>query len=395
MSARTIRTKIRHRPNGRWYVSVIDADGKEHAPGGYRLEREAKAARDALVADAKRQGYVAPDVLSVGEWLVGEWREMREHADISVNSRDVERIAVDAWIVPHVGSIELQKLTARDIDRLYARLRERGGRAGKPLRGKSVRNAHGVLSKALADAVRRGRLTASPMAGVDPPARDDSVERAAWSAEEVRTFLEVAAGDRLHAVWRLALVTGLRRGELTGLSWDDVDDASVKVSRQVLVRPRATSGTPRVYVRETTKTRRIRRVRFDASTSVALRAWKAAQNEERLAFGAAWKIDGGLGLEVPWIATEAHGYVVHPDTLLRRWKALVKSAGVTPISLHGARHSYAELALASGVRLDVVSRQLGHATISTTANVYTHDNDEAARQAADAVARAIEGGSGG
>jgi integrase len=99
-----------------------------------------------------------------------------------------------------------------------------------------------------------------------------------------------------------------------------------------------------------------------------------------------------LQIEAPWIVTEPDGNVVHPDTLLRRWKALVKVAGVTPITLHGARHSYAELALASGVRLDVVSRQLGHASISTTANVYTHDSDDAAAEAAGIVGHALEGG---
>jgi integrase len=106
-----------------------------------------------------------------------------------------------------------------------------------------------------------------------------------------------------------------------------------------------------VYVRETTKTRRTRRVRFDEATSAALRRWKADQSAERLAFDAAWKEHGGLGVDAAWIVTEPDGAVVHPDTLLRRWKVLVKAAGVTPIGLHGARHSYAELALSAGVRL--------------------------------------------
>jgi integrase len=75
--------------------------------------------------------------------------------------------------------------------------------------------------------------------------------------------------------------------------------------------------------------------------------------------------------------------VIHPDTLLARWKRLVRTAGVTPIGLHGARHSYATLALEAGVRLDLVSRALGHASIATTANVYSHDSDEAADQAAE------------
>jgi integrase len=127
-------------------------------------------------------------------------------------------------------------------------------------------------------------------------------------------------------------------------------------------------------------------------TATAIRAWKANQATERLAAGVAWRKAGGLGIEGPWVVTEPDGFTIHPDTLLKRWKGLVRVAGVTPIGLHGARHSYAELALSAGIRLDVVSRQLGHASIATTANVYTHDNDEQAREAAEIVGRAIEGG---
>jgi integrase len=379
-----MRTKIRRRPNGRWYLFVVDDSGREHAHGGYRTQREAKEAGRELVP-TKGRHYVAPSLTTLGDYLLGEWLESRQTADISPNSRDVERTIAEAWIAPYIGGISLQRLRPRDIDGLYRRLRD------QPLRGKSIRNAHALLSKALSDAVRRGYLASSPMLGVDPPARDDSVERTAWSGDEVRAFLAVAADDRLHGVWRLALMTGLRRGELLGLTWDAVEDLSLTVARQVLLRPRATSGTPRVYVRETTKTRRIRRVRFDEVTGSALRQWKAVQSEDRLAFGPAWRPDGGLGIEAPWIVTEPSGHVVHPDTLLRRWKVLVKAAGVTPIGLHGARHSYAELALAAGIRLDIVSRQLGHASIPTTANIYTHDNDLAAADAATALGRALGG----
>lgn len=254
-----------------------------------------------------------------------------------------------------------------------------------------MRNAHVTLHKALHDAVRRGLLV-NVADAVDPPARDDSIERLAWSRDEVRRFLEVAAGDRLHAIWRLALATGLRRGELTGLWWDDLDEGTVLVRRQVLVRPRAVRGQRRVYVRQTLKNRRARRVRLDERTVSELRRWKAEQNEERLAFDAAWKVDGGLGVEGGWIVTEADGGVVHPGTLLGRWRRLGKAAGVRAIPLHGARHSYVELALSAGVRLDVVSRAIGHASAAFTADQYAHDNDEAAAEAADTVARTLDGG---
>jgi integrase len=386
-----VRTKIRRRPNGRWYLFSVDVDGTERSHGGYRTQREAKAAAAELRTDAARGRYVPPAKLTVGEYLVGEWLPSRDNADVSPSTRDTDRTVIEAWIVPHIGGVPLQKLTGKALDGLYATLRARGGRGGRPLRGKSVRNVHVTLSKALGDAVRRGHLVVNPIHAVDPPARDDSVERAAWTAAEVRAFLARASGDRLHAVWRLALATGLRRGELLGLQWDDVSDNAVQVRRQVLLRPRAVANARRIYVRQTTKGRRARRVRLDEQTAAALRRWKAAQAEERLAFGAAWKADGGLGVDADWIVTEADGGVVHPDTLLGRWRRLVKLAGVPSIPLHGARHSYAEIALAAGVRLDVVSRTLGHASASFTADQYSHDSDAAAAEAAEIVGRAIEG----
>jgi integrase len=390
------RTKIRRKQTKtgtRWYVALVHPDGSEDAHGGFRTRGEARDKAAEVLGDAKRNRYVQPDHLTVSAYLLGEWLPSRETANVSVNTRDVEAMIVSAWILPHIGDVPLQELTPRDIDGLYRTLRRRGGRGGKPLRGKSVRNAHGVLSRALKDAVRRGLLAVDPTAAVDPPAKDDSVERTAWTRDEVHRFLEVASRDRLAAIWRLAVATGARRGELLGIQWSDLDleTGAMTIARQVLVRPGAVHGEPRVYIRETTKTRRVRRVRFDAATAAALRRWKVAQDEERLAFGPAWKTHGGLGVEAAWVVTESDGAVVHPDTFGARFAALVKVAGVTAITLHAARHTYAELALGAGVRLDVVSRQLGHASISTTSDIYLHDSGEAAADAAVKLAEVLDG----
>jgi integrase len=130
------------------------------------------------------------------------------------------------------------------------------------------------------------------------------------------------------------------------------------------------------YIRETTKSGRARAVNIDDETSAALRRWKARQAEERLAFGPAYNTDGR-------IVAEADGSLVQPDTLSARLKRLERLAGVRSIGLHGARHTHATLALAAGgARLDIVSRQLGHASIASTADVYGHPDDEAAAEAA-------------
>jgi integrase len=363
-----MRTKIRRRPNGRWYVYVLDGDG-EHGHGGYKTQREAKAAARSLESDADRGRYVAPGRLTVAGYLAS-WIETREAADISPGTRALEKLIVRAYIEPHIGAVPLHDLGTTHIARMYASL-------GKTLKGKTVRNVHGVLRKALGDATRwtpRPLMAVNPLASMKPPARADSVSRTAWEADEVRTFLEVASTDRLGAIWRLALATGLRRGELLGLQWDDITDTSVAVRRQVLL--------PGPYLRVTTKSRRERTVRLDGATSAALRTWKARQAEERLQFGPAYRTHGGLGVEASWVVTEPWGLVVNPDTLLRRWRALVKVAGVRPIPLHGARHSYATLALDAGVRLDIVSRQLGHSSVAITADVYGHADDKALEEAA-------------
>jgi integrase len=287
-------------------------------------------------------------------------------------------VIVRAYIVPHIGSVQLQKLGTQHISKMYKALADKG------LKGKTRRNVHGVLRKALGDATRwkpRPPLATNPLDGLKPPARSDSVTREAWDADEVHRFLRVAADDRLYAIWRLALATGLRRGELLGLWWDDIADTAVTVRRQVLL--------PGPYVRDTTKSRRARTVRLDEQTAAALRSWKARQGQERLACGPAygkWREHGGLGVEAAWVVIETNGYVVNPDTLLWRWRALVKRAGVKPIPLHGARHSYATLALAAGVRLDIVSKQLGHSSVAITADVYGHADDKALEEAARKVA---------
>ncbi len=358
----------------------MDVRGREHAKGGFRTQGEAKArAKEHL--GGPRAGKAGRRTL---EDYAREWLAARENTELSPSTRDTDRTVLDSWILPHVGTVRLEDFEEDPtiLDGLYSTLRQGGGRGGRPLRGKSVRNVHVTLSKMFGDALRRGYVAVNPVLAVDPPARDDSVERASWTRDQVRAFLAAAEGDRLAAVWRLALASGLRRGELLGLTWPDVGEGGVHVVRQVLVRPRAVTGTRRVYVRGTTKGRRARTVRIDPATAAALARWRVQQDRERLAFGPPWHQDGGLGIVAPWVVTEPDGSVIHPDTLLGRWRRLVSAAGVPAIPLHGARHSYAMLALGAGARLDVVSRQLGHASAAFTADIYTHDSDEAAQTAA-------------
>lgn len=150
----------------------------------------------------------------------------------------------------------------------------------------------------------------------------------------------------------------------------------------MLVRPARSWDQDRVYVRPTTKGRRERTVIVSEEMGALLRRWKAQRAEERLAFGLAYVDEG-------WVCAEADGSPVQPDTLSGRFRALERRAGVSHRGLHACRHTHAELALARGVRLDVVSRQLGHASIAITADVYGHPDDQALEEAARKMGTAL------
>ncbi len=231
-----MRTKIRRKKTAhgiRWYVSSLSEDGREEAHGGYGTQKEATAAAAALVTAAARRTYVSPAKLTLGAYLLDEWLPSRETADLSETTRDTDRTVGRGVGDPlDRRGAAAEALGARTWTGCTGSSGTRGGQGGRPLSGKSARNAHVTLHKALHDAVRRGHLVVNVADAVDPPAREDSVERTAWTRDEVRRF-----------IWRLALATGLRRGELTGLRWDDLDDGAVHVRRQVLVRPEPSGGS--------------------------------------------------------------------------------------------------------------------------------------------------------
>ena len=224
----------------------------------------------------------------------------------------------------------------------------------------TVRLVHRILSKALGDAVESQLLAVNPAQHAKVPARQ-RVEMQTWTAEQASTFLRAAARDRLYAAWLLALACGLRRGELCGLRWSDVDLEQQTLS---VVSQRTTDADWQVITKEPKGTSR-RTIDLGAEALAALRAHRKKVLTERLEWGAAYT-DSGL------VFVREDGVAYHPSRLTDLFQGVARAAGVPVIRLHDARHSCATLALAAGIHPKVVQQLLGHASWSTTMDLYTH-----------------------
>jgi len=271
-------------------------------------------------------------------------------------------------VVPVVGNVRLIKLAPLDVQRLYASKLEAG------LSPSSVHLLHNILHRALKQAMRWGMLSRNVTEAVDAP-QPVKPECKTWDAAQTATVLAAAAHDDLEAFWRLALLCGLRRGELLGLQWPDVDLARGTLAvRRTLSRGKGGSwelGAP--------KTAHGRRsIALPASCVESLRRHRIQQLERRLELGEIWQ-------DRDFVFTNQTGGPFHVNTLVRRFRALTARAGVPAIRFHDLRHTSATLLLAGGVHPKVVQERLGHADVGITLNRYSHVSPQMQRDAADTL----------
>lgn len=293
---------------------------------GFDTRREAQAARDDARARLRAGTYIGPSKETVGEYLI-EWLA-GVRGEYSPGAYDAAKLHVERYIVPRLGAVRLAELTTPMVKAFYAAVAEHGRiRGDRPLSAKTVHNIHRTLSRALNDAAAElpPRIPANPAAKAHkaPP----SPEQPTWSIEQLRAFYAHVADDRLYALWRLAATTGLRRGELAGLRWVDVD---LDAGRLALARQRAKGGG--TVTERPLKGKRGRPVSLDKVTAAALRAHRTAQLEERMRWGPAW-VDTGL------VFTHPDGSELHPDSITKRLKRIARRGAAVDPSARAAAQS--------------------------------------------------------
>jgi integrase len=341
----------------------------------------------ALQSDLHQGTLADTDRMTVDDFLK-QWVAHKEREGLKPNTVQSYRDTINRYVTPKIGRVKLEKLRPLDIEHMLTALRGDGKSAA--LLAYSLR----VLKMALQQAVRWQMLPRNVADSVKPP-KIERQEMQVWTRQQVKAFLDVTEDHPLHAAFYLALMTGMRRGELVGLKWEDMDldRARLTVKNnlvEVIGAPvegktrlnRPTASSVRLEV-STPKSKASRRtIVLSKGTVEKLRQQRARQEVWRRDAAEAWTAQG-------FVFTTAIGTPVWPSALAKAFAALLERSEVPSIRFHDMRHTAASLMISMGIPPKTVSERLGHSDVAFTLRTYTHlydaQREEAAFDIADLV----------
>lgn len=377
---------VYQRGDGKWVAQVeagYTSSGKRRR---IRRVRDTKtAAREALadlIRDRHRLGGLPAELRSqtVAAFLA-DWLTSVE-GTVTVNTLKDYRNNVDRHIVPVVGKVKLARLSPPDVQRVLKKASAKG------LAPKTVRNIRQTLHTALNQAMR-WQLVERNVAAVVPPPQVQRPDITPLTLPQARRLLNHLEGDRLKALWTVAIAVGCRLGEALGLRWKDVDLEERILYLRKQLRREGEAGA-RHYVLRDLKSKKQRTVPLPAFAAAELAAHRKLQAAEQLQAGPDW-VDGccdecgatGWGLVFTTHSHRTSGRPLHPSTAYHAFQDACEGAGVPQVRVHDLRHTAATLLLAQGVPLSEVQEILGHSSIQVTKDVYGHLEVEHLRDAAD------------
>lgn len=330
-----------------WWTIGPDGGRKQASKGGFMTSDDAWDFVHERLADIRRGTYVDPSRETMGAYL-RRWIEgRRDH--LRPSTFESYHGLIEHYIVPKIGGVRIQALRPAHLSGMYAALRENGAKRGGGLSRRTVRYCHVVIGRALRDAERQGIVPRNVSRLVDAPGTG-AAERPCWTPEQAKRFLRATEGDRLAVLWNLALVSGMRRGELIGATWDDLTETGLHVRRGVSeVRGVLLIGEPKT-------SRGTRFVPLDPATLKMLKGHKARQAEERLEAGEAWET---RPLTLDLIFRDELGGALRPQRVLRAFQRASKAAGVPVTPFHSTRHYVAVSHARHGTPRTVAAEVLG------------------------------------
>ena len=351
---------LRKRKDGRWEGRYTAGRDPETGRAIYKnvlgkTQAEAKAKLKQAIEEAK-----GLDTAKVGRYTIGQWMDVwfEHYAKVKVcpSSHQTYRGYIDNHIKPNIGKIPLEKLTSLDLQKFYKKLLEKGRvdrlesrHQAKGLSPKTVRNLHQIIASAMKLAKEQRLILADPTEGCALP-RLEHREMQTLPVEQLQSFLREAKDSGVFELYYLELATGLRRGELLGLKWEDIDleRGDLRVKRQI-------SRINGEVVEAPLKTKNAyRTLPLAADTIDVLKAQRKKTGDS------------------PWVFPSPTGGPISPDSVLHMLHRVLKRAGLPKVRFHDLRHTFATLALQNGVDVKTVSGMLGHFSAGFTLDIYAH-----------------------
>lgn len=297
---------------------------------------------------------VLPNDLTLSQWLT-TW--MNDVVKLNLESTTVYhyQLMIDKHISPALGSVPLQKLTPQQLQRYYAdKIRE------SKISSNTVRKHHDLLNAALRVAVKQGLILVNPASRVDPP-KVKRPEIHYYSLEQVQTLFRLSEGTRLEVLIKLAGLLGLRREEIVGLTWSNVDFERNRIE----IKSVRTSAGNSVVTKAPKISPSKRTLYMPAEIKDVLLREQAKQEAYRQALGPAY-------IESGYVFTHEDGRPIRPNYASDLFTKFIKDQGLPPLTLHGLRHSFASIANAKGIPMYDIGKALGHSSPATTSKIYTH-----------------------
>lgn len=376
MARKTVERNISYDSLRNVYYVCLDA-GRDPSGKRCRCYRTAPTLREArkllrAFCDQKNRGHVIrPTSQTLGQWL-DYWLN-----EIIIPTRAVTTVygyrkIIDNHISPAMGHIPIQRLTAQDIQRYYSMLLRE-----KVLSPNTIRRHHDLLAAALHAAVRQDILLYCPVDRVDPP-RAKPVEARFYGVEDLRRLFELVQGTSLEITVRLAGTLGLRREEICGLKWKQIDFDQ----RLIHIRQARTSAGADIIEKEPKNGSSTRTLYMSTDIYLLLMREKWKQDTRARDLGHEWP-------NTDLVVVDSCGIPPTPNSLSLAFSRFVKCNGLPPLTLHGLRHSFATVASQQGVPLFDIGKALGHSTPATTGKIYTHLTDRTHTSTLNRVAAAI------
>lgn len=353
-----------------FYVIVVGEAGarKREQRSNFRTKREATNARNDELK-ARREGtYIEESKETVGE-LLARWLNTIARHKVKAKTLSDYESTIRLHLVPYLGDIRVQNLTAAKVQTFYSERVDAG------VGTRTINLAHQRLSQALAVAEREGIVRRNVCELVEVPQHKYAPGKA-WTQEEANRFLEVARKHYLHPLWALELATGLRRGELLGLRWQDVylESGIIQIRQAITI----VKGAPVVGEPKTDASKR--RMGIPADIVQALRDHRVTWEGRR---------DRAVHWEGDLVFCTRNGKPLNPNNVYRHLYPLMEQAGVPKIRLHDARHTHGTILVSKGVSIRAVADRLGHSKTSVTLNTYAHVLPTMRDEALEAIEEAL------